>query len=349
LYLCTQQGIIPTSGSITLSFACQTLGPIAVPQSVAIYQQIPNWSSATFVSGVVGQLVESRSAFEVRRAASVAANARGFTDAVLGAVLNVSGVLGAYVIDNPQNTSQTIGGVTLAANSLYVCVFGGTSAAIAQAIWSKKSPGCSYNGSTTATVTDPNPAYGNSPPSYTVAWTTATPTAISFTVTIKNSASVPANALTLVANAISTAFLGQDNGPPATIGSEIFASRFYGGIAALGTWAQIVSVQLGTDGSPGASFTGSISSHTLTVSGVTGTIAIGQFVYGIGVATGTIITAGSGTSWTVSVSQTVSSEAMTSVNATANDVTLNINQYPTFAGGVSLPVGASPDVNLILQ
>lgn len=62
--------------------------------------------------------------------------------------------------------------------------------------------------------------------------------------------------------------------------------------------------------SPGPTFTGSITGTALTVSGVTGTIAIGQTLYGAGVTAGTTITAGSGTSWTVSTSQTVASEAM---------------------------------------
>jgi hypothetical protein len=65
-----------------------------------------------------------------------------------------------------------------------------------------------------------------------------------------------------------------------------------------------------------AIFTGSISGTTLTVSGVTGTIAIGQTVYTgaalNGVIQGTKITAGSGATWTVDTAQTVASQAMTS-------------------------------------
>lgn len=60
----------------------------------------------------------------------------------------------------------------------------------------------------------------------------------------------------------------------------------------------------------GPTFTGAISGTTLTVSGVTGTIAIGQTLFGAGVTAGTTITAGSGTSWTVSAAQTVSAEPM---------------------------------------
>ncbi len=74
------------------------------------------------------------------RAASVALNSRGSLPSVLGAVLAVPNVIDAYVTENTQNTAQTIGGVSLAANSLYVCTSGGASADIARAIWSRKAP-----------------------------------------------------------------------------------------------------------------------------------------------------------------------------------------------------------------
>ena len=73
-----------------------------------------------------------------------------------------------------------------------------------------------------------------------------------------------------------------------------------------------------------ATFTGSISSTTLTVSSITGTIKIGQIVTGGTVAAGTYITAGSGTSWTVSKSQ----------SATATGSTITIT--PVISGAYSL-------------
>lgn len=58
---------------------------------------------------------------------------------------------------------------------------------------------------------------------------------------------------------------------------------------------------------PLCTFTGGISSTTLTVSSITsGSIVIGQYLAGTNVTTGTYITAGSGNSWTVSQSQSVS-------------------------------------------
>lgn len=65
-----------------------------------------------------------------------------------------------------------------------------------------------------------------------------------------------------------------------------------------------------------ATYTGGISGTTLTASGVTGTLAVGQTVVGSGVAAGTIITAlGTGTggagTYIVNNSQSVGSESMT--------------------------------------
>jgi hypothetical protein len=310
LYLCTTAGVIPGGGTITLPFAAAVLGPIPVPQSsgVAIYQAIPTWNTVSVVSGVVGQNVETRSAFEARRAASVAKNAAGFLAAIYGNVLSVPGVIDAYATENFTGTAAVIGGVTIAANSLYVCVAGGASSAVALAIWQKKNPGCGYTGNTTVTITDPNPGFGPGPPTYNVTFQTATAVAISFTVTIANSASVPSNAGILISNAINTAFLGMDGGTRARIGSTILASRFYGQIALLGSWAQIISIQIGADIPPDVSFTGSISGTTLTVSAiaqasftgtgsgtnltataVTGTIYPGYLVSGTGVPVGTTI------------------------------------------------------------
>lgn len=336
IYSCTTAGTIPAGGSITLPFACLTTGPVPVPGSnqAQIYQAISGWDSVTVISGVIGRTVEGRAAFELRRQQSVATNSVGMLDSVLGAVLGVAGVVDAYVIDNPQSTAQTIGGVSLNANSLYVCVAGSFSAQdVAKAIWSKKPPGCNYTGNTPQTVVDPNPQYA-SPPSYTVSFQTASNTPIFFSVSIKNSSAVPSNALSLIQTAFDNAFSGADGGVVPRIGAMLFASRFYAGIASLGSWAQIISITMGCINNPSTQFTGSISGNTLTVSSVaSGALAIGQFLADSAgnIVSGTQITAGSGTSWTVSIAQTVTSETMFGCVANLNDVTMNINQEPTFA------------------
>ena len=67
-----------------------------------------------------------------------------------------------------------------------------------------------------------------------------------------------------------------------------------------------------------AKFNGSISGTTLTVNNLqTGALAVGQQVFGIGVTAETVIVSGSGTSWTVNISQTVASETMNTAAAGA--------------------------------
>ena len=333
-YTCTAGGTIPNTGSITLPFANLIPGPTAIPgtNQVSIFQAISGWDSVSVVSGVLGNNVESRAQFEARRQLSVAQNSVGSLPSVQGAVLNVAGVTDAYATENPNGSPAVIGGVTLAANSLYVAAVGGTDAAVARAIWTKKAPGCAYNGNTTVTVQDTSAGYSPPYPSYAVTFERPPTLAVLFAVNIVSSPAVPANAVALIQAAIINAFAGGDGGPRARIGSTILASRFVAPVVALGTWAQVRTLFVGSNNTAGAVFTGSIASATLTVSSVSsGTIAIGQTISDAtgNIIAGTTITGGSGLSWTVSNSQTVASETMTAAVAASNSVVVNINQEPT--------------------
>lgn len=341
-YICTAAGTIPVGGSITLPFACTVPGPIACPADTltSIYQAIPGWDSINNpTDGVIGNDVESRSEFEGRRAASVALNSMGFVASIRGAVLAVPNVLDAYVTENATNAPATIGGVVLAANSVYVAAVGGDQNAVAQAIWSKKAPGCSYNGSTTVTVFDTSPGYTPPYPSYAVSFQIPASLPILYAVSIAQNSAVPSDAAVQVQNAIIGAFAGSDGGPRATIGSTIYASRFYSAVAALGSWAQILSLLIGSNNNTAAVVTGSIAGTVLTVSGVTsGSLVVGQTIGDdVGnIAAGTkILSFGTGVGGTgtynVSVSQTVASETIKAAVATRTSLVVNINQSPTIS------------------
>lgn len=339
LYICTAGGTIPFSGSIALPFACQTTGPVVLGanQLTTIYSTIPGWDSITNPDpGITGSNVETPADFEARRAASVALNSRNTNFAVLGAVLNVPGVLDAYVTDNPTNAPVTIGGVSVAANTLYVCVAGGDQQAVANAIWAKKPPGIPTQGGVTKTVLDNNSGYNLPYPSYTINYTLPTSLPIYFLVQIKNLTQVPVNALALIQAALGVAFTGADNGTRARIGSTLFAGRYYAGVVALGSWAQALSITLGSDQTLSAVVTGSIASATLTVTAVTsGTLAVGQFLEGAGIPSGTFISAlGTGTggigTYTLNQAVTVASETINAIAPTLDQVTANINQIPVY-------------------
>ena len=104
--------------------------------------------------------------------------------------------------------------------------------------------------------------------------------------------------------------------------------------------AQTLSVQSGTAGASALSC--SISGTTLTVGGaVTGTIAIGHAVTGTGVSAGTVITAGSGTTWTVNNSQTVSSTTMY-FNSVGQNLTITGSQGSGPSAGGSIVFQVAP-------
>lgn len=337
VYVCTQSGIIPSSGQITLPFAAQTVGPIPVPSQVSIYRAASGWDSVTVSSGTVGQNTESPAQFESRRVQSVAKNAVGILNAVLGEVLSVDGVIDAYVTENFETSPQTIGGYTLSANSIYVAVVGGDHNDVASAIWRKRAPGCAFNGNVVVTVTDANAGYSPPLPTYQIRFEEPTPLPILFSVTLTSNPQVPADAVDQVRAAILAAFNGEDGGARARIGSTIYASRYVTPIVLLGSWAQLQSIFTGSPNVPAAVFTGSIAADVLTVSFLTsGTVAVGHTIIGsnddVAVNT-TIVSQLSGTpggigTYEVSASQTVSSEGMKTVAVTAAKVDVQIDQTP---------------------
>lgn len=340
LYLCQRRGTI-SGGEVVLPFACAVNGPVDCPADAEgwkIYQAVFGWDSAqTSADGILGRNVESRSEFEDRRNASVAVNAVGILDAVQGAVLAVTGVLDCYVTENVIGAPVSRGGVLLGPNSLYVAVLGGDSQEIARAIWSHKAPGCGYNGNTIETVSDPSPEYLPPAPAYQVLFEIPDTVDLAVQVVLNNNNGVPSNARALVQAAIISAFAGADGGPRAKIGSTIFASRYYAGVALLGSWAQIIDIQIGVAGQA-AAFLGTLTGSTLAVSLVTrGALAVGQLIQGSGVTSGTTITSlGTGTGGTgtygVSFVQTTVTTAMVATTL-YNDLALRLDQAPAVTAG----------------
>lgn len=361
LWLSQGSGII-ANGSLTLQFANSVIGPTTVPASLTIYQTIPGWDSITPGAGVLGTLTETPAQFENRRANSTGLNSMGPLNAIYGAVLAVPGVIDCFCIQNDSGSPTVVGGVSIAANSIYVCPLGGTSSAIAQAIFTRKMPGCGMTGNTSVTVYDTNPAYnpGNQP-SYTIKYQTPTLVPMAVVATIANSAIVPGDAIQQVQAGIISAFAGLDGGPRAKIGSTLYGSRYYPTVSNLGTtfvnqtgqviqgWsAPIISLQLGPDGTQ-ATATASISGTTLTVSALTsGTILVNCLVEGSGLFIGGIggpNLVGSGVVITSQINGTIGSTGQYQLANTVptvpsgtftftylqNDYTLNINQAPSVA------------------
>jgi len=253
LYSSVSSATIPASGFVTIEFQNETQGPIAcnIGALSNIYTAIAGWDTITnTTAGALGNYVESRATFEARRSASVAGNAVNSLQSIYGAVASLANVIGVLVVDNPSNGTVNYGPTSypLAPHSVCVSVAGGTSSAIAQAIWGKKPPGCNYNGNTSVTVYDNN---YSTPVPYTVTYLTPTSVPVYFNVNIKNSSLLPANITTLVQNAVIQTFNGLDgSGPPVSIGSTSYSGRYYANINAISPNVNVIEVYLGTSASP---------------------------------------------------------------------------------------------------
>lgn len=250
LYASTAAGTISADGTVSIQFQNQTAGAIACPigNLSTIYTSIIGWESITNPDvGSLGNLVETRAEFEQRRRNTVALNAVNSTEAIYAAVLSVPNVIDAYVRENPTGSTVTFGSTSypLVAHSICASVAGGTSQAVAEAIWNKKSQGCNYNGNTTVTVQDTS-GYNLPYPTYQVTYLIPASTPVYFAVQIANNTSLPSDIVTLVQNAIISAFSGQDGGTKARIASSIYAGRYYAGVAATNENVQILSILMGT-------------------------------------------------------------------------------------------------------
>ena len=368
LYSCATVGggTIPVGGSLTLQFNAVVPGPTGVPltNNVSIYQTIPGWDAVSVVSGVIGQNVEGRSAFETRRQASVAGNSFGALGSILGAVSLVPNVTDFYGINNSNSAPLTTQGVTIPAYSIYICVAGGTPQAVANAIFSKKGAGAPMAGNTTVTVYDSNPLY-SSPIPYQITYQIPQGLPILWNVQLVGNPNIPTNYISLVQNALVAACTGQSNvtnpPPKIRIGSTVYASAYASAIAALGSWAQISSIQVGSQNNTGSTnfggtVTGSPATTLNVISGTVtgGTIAIGQFLEDNAnagrVLNGTTILAGAGSTWTISQPNALSAITATgNTSGASNNVTITGASGIFYAGDVIQGTGIGTNITLVSQ
>jgi hypothetical protein len=344
-YVCTTGGTISGLGYVVLPFACINPGPVPIPDTVTIYQAISGWDSATVSDSgnAVGTNTDTDAAFEQRREASVESNALGIIGSIVGQIAQVPGVIDFYATDNPTISPETINGVTIAANSIYVCVAGDfQNLAVAQAILIKKPPGIPMTGTTTVTAYDNNPLY-SSPRPYTVKFTIAGNIAVLFGCTLVSSNNVPSNATALIQGALQSAFLGlsatnvsssgSSTPPRARINLLLLASSYIPIIQALGTWAQVRTLYIASQNDSNAAiFNGTIVGDALTINTLTsGSIAGGQVIgdnSGL-IPPGTTIVSGSGSAWVISATLgTVGPEAMWAVAVVNSSTQVQADQEP---------------------
>ncbi|MCM1513240.1 MAG: baseplate J/gp47 family protein [Oxalobacter formigenes] len=252
IYVSTASATFDRLGQATVVFRNVENGAIPCPADslVNIEYAINGWDAITNPEpGVTGTDVEGESAFEIRRQEIIEKNAIGTVGAIRGSVFALDGVTDCYVKDN-YTDKVVYEGVTnypLKPHSVYVAVVGGKDQEIATTIWNKKDLGCDMNGNTPITVYDDS-ALAAPYPEYTINFNRPNAIPILYAVTIKKDPLLPSDVVSLIQNAIMTAFNGGLEGfERERIAKTIYASSYYSVVSSVSNRINIESILIGTE------------------------------------------------------------------------------------------------------
>ena len=251
LFQCLVGGTIPASGTITLQFIAVDTGKIPVSANSVnkIYNVVAGWDTINNPSeGTIGLDVESGADFEERRRNSLALNATGSLTSVYSHIFNIPDVTDVFVWENTSSSSITYRGITLKPHSIYICENGASAADLAEAIYNSKSAGCDTNNDSlnplTCTYTDPITGA-----SYTYGYYIPTPAPIYIQINLAED--ISNDLKQTIKEELDKEFSGESdlNNPKITIGTTIYASRFYSVIGNLNNSDIILeSVKISTNG-----------------------------------------------------------------------------------------------------
>lgn len=142
-FICQQTGAISLGvGELTIIVAGSTTG-------------VNGWETITNTSvAVLGSDIESDASFKRRIFESIF-NGTALFGNYASAVYKVAGVRDVYAKDNPYGKPLQLDNIEIPPHSVFVCVEGGNSEDVGQALYGVKSAGAGWVGNTTVTVIDP--------------------------------------------------------------------------------------------------------------------------------------------------------------------------------------------------
>lgn len=145
---------IAAAGTYNLNFQAEVPGEVlTTPNTITV--------PVTFVLGVsginnpttytsLGVNEESDASLRLRRQKAVSLSSKGYLAGLLAALQNINGVVNAFVYENTSGVTDSDG---VPGHSIWVIVEGGSSAEIADAIYSKRNAGCGMKGDIEFTIT----------------------------------------------------------------------------------------------------------------------------------------------------------------------------------------------------
>lgn len=151
IFNCLTTVDVSAGGSFPLEFVSEEVDAIPCPVDGLVPVPHPTeseWSGMVLTNStaaVLGSTAESDLSFRKSRNATLGLQGSGLALAVYSNVQNVAGVLSLKMLENEKATAETIEGLLLAQNSIWVCVDGGTDADVGLALLASKGPGCAWN------------------------------------------------------------------------------------------------------------------------------------------------------------------------------------------------------------
>ncbi|APA83240.1 baseplate J/gp47 family protein [Francisella tularensis] len=219
--------IIPENGSIDATFLSKEVGlvPVSAKSINKIVDNIVGWNAViNNNTGSLGSYMQTNASLRRDREEYLYLQGAGSIGSIKAALHSTKNVISVYVNDNKTNSSKTIDGVTIPANTIYCAVTGGNDKDIAASIYKKAPPGICLIGNTTIKGYD-----SENDISYEVSFQRPKITNVKIKIELTNNDNLPANLKESVAKALVDNFngLSDDILKRVGIGDIINVSRFY--------------------------------------------------------------------------------------------------------------------------
>lgn len=160
IWLAGSEIVIDDANTATGVFYCQNTGAVALGVNeltnivASSTTGINGWETITnTATATLGSDIESDYSFRNRIINSIFSGTALFGN-YASACYKVDGVTDVLAKDNPEGTALQYDNITIPAHSVYVCVQGGNSEDIAEALYQVKSAGAGWCGNTSVTISD---------------------------------------------------------------------------------------------------------------------------------------------------------------------------------------------------
>lgn len=222
---------IPVSGTIAGIMVAEEEGAIVVLQNTLtkIVTVIAGWETINNATdGVTGVPAETDQEFRNRYLSSVKLNSVSQVGSIRAALLSISDIQDAIVVQNDEDTSQTIDGLSINPHTIVCVAYGGADQDIIDAIGVKKPVGVPTQGTTSGTYSDP--AYYTSLP---INFYRATPIEIEIELNITTYSNFPSDGIDQIKQNIVDYFAGTFEASPGfqtggySIADNVIYSRLY--------------------------------------------------------------------------------------------------------------------------